>query len=121
MPDGLILCDDLIFASRVVGSARARGLEVRPERTADALLESARRQAPHGVLVDLGYPGLELIELLRRLAEACAVRPRVVAYGAHVDAAALRAARAAGCDLVLPRSKFAEDLEAELPAWLAAP
>jgi hypothetical protein len=46
-----------------------------------------------------------------------------MAYGSHVDTATLRAARAAGCDPVLPRSKFVEDLPICLPAWLgvAAP
>jgi DNA-binding NarL/FixJ family response regulator len=118
MPQGLLLCDDLIFASLVTGTARAAGLEVRPARTPDALVEAARREPPRGVLIDLGFPDLDLVALLRRLAEASPAMPRVVAYGSHVDAAGLRAARAAGCDLVLPRSKFVEDLEAELPAWL---
>jgi DNA-binding NarL/FixJ family response regulator len=119
MPQGLLLCDDLIFASRITGAARAAGLEVRPARTPDALAEAARREPPLGVLIDLGFPDLDLTALLRRLAEACPAMPRVVAYGSHVDAAGLRAARAAGCDLVLPRSKFVEDLEADLPVWLA--
>ncbi len=119
MPQGLLLCDDLIFASRITGAARAAGVEVRQMRTPDALVEAARPEPPAGVLIDLGFPGLDLVGLLRRLGEACAALPRVVAYGSHVDAAGLRAARAAGCDLVLPRSKFVEDLEAELPVWLA--
>jgi DNA-binding NarL/FixJ family response regulator len=119
MSRGLLLSDDLIFASRITGTARALGLEVRQMRTADALVELAGREPPSGVLIDLGFPHLELPELLRRLAEACPAMPRVVAYGSHVDAAGLRAAREVGCDLVLPRSKFVEDLPKELPAWLA--
>ncbi len=71
------------------------------------------------MLIDLGFPNLDLPDLLRRLVETCPARPRVVAYGSHVDAAGLRAAREAGCDLVLPRSKFVEDLPKELPSWLA--
>ena len=120
MPQGLLLCDDLIFASLVTGTARALGLEVRPARTPDALVELARREPPQGVLIDLGFPDLDLPELLRRLAEAGPALPRVVAYGSHVDAAGLRAARAAGCDLVLPRSKFVEELPRALPEWFAA-
>jgi CheY-like chemotaxis protein len=119
-PPGLLLSDDLIFTSRIAGTARALGLDVRPARTPEALVELARRQAPGGVLIDLGFPGLVLEELMRRLAGACPTMPRVVAYGSHVDAAGLRAARAAGCDPVLPRSKFVEDLPNELPRWLAA-
>ena len=36
-------------------------------------------------------------------------------------AAGLRAAREAGCDLVLPRSKFVEELPRALPGWLGGP
>jgi DNA-binding NarL/FixJ family response regulator len=119
MPQGLLLCDDLIFASRITGTARALGLEIRQVRTPDALIEQVRHEPPRGVLIDLGFPNLELVELLRGLAEVCPAMPRVVAYGSHVDAAGLRAARKAGCDLVLPRSKFVEDLPTDLAAWLA--
>jgi DNA-binding NarL/FixJ family response regulator len=121
MPQGLLLSDDLIFASQITGTARALALDVRQARTADALVEMARQQPPHGVIVDLGHPALDLPGLLLRLGQACMVRPRVVAYGSHVDAEGLRAARAAGCDVVLPRSQFVAELAARLPAWLAPP
>jgi CheY-like chemotaxis protein len=117
-PQGLLLSDDLIFTSRVTGTARDLGLVVKPARSAEALVEMARQHRPRCVLVDLANPGLDLGELCRRLAEACPP-PRVVAYGSHVDTATLRAARAAGCEPVLPRSKFVEDLPRELPRWLA--
>jgi CheY-like chemotaxis protein len=118
-PEGLLLCDELIFTSRITGTARGLGLTVRAARSADELVELARQAPPRGVLIDLSNPGLALPELLRRLAEACPSMPRVVAYGSHVDTATLRAAREAGCDPVLPRSKFVEELPRALPQWLA--
>jgi CheY-like chemotaxis protein len=117
---GLLLCDDLIFASRVAATARALGLAVKAARSPELLVELARREPPGGVLIDLGHPELDLPELLRRLGEACPTPPRVMAYGSHVDAERLRAARMAGCDPVLPRSRFVEELERQLPHWLAA-
>jgi DNA-binding NarL/FixJ family response regulator len=119
-PTGLLLSDDLIFTSRITGTARALGLQLRQARSPEVLVELARQAPPLGVLIDLGYPGLALGDVLGRLAEVCPVMPRVIAYGAHVDTAALKAARAAGCDPVLPRSKLVEDLEQELPKWLAS-
>jgi len=116
---GLLLSDDLIFTSRVTGTARAAGLAVKAARAVEALEALARQQHPTCVLVDLANPGLELPELLSRLRAVCPQMPRVVAYGSHVDAAGLRAARAAGCDVVLPRSAFVEQLPLELPAWMA--
>jgi CheY-like chemotaxis protein len=120
-PLGLLLCDDLIFTSRITGTARALGLTVKVARSADLLVEQAREQTPRCVLIDLGNPGLDLPELLRRLGEACRPSPRIVAYGSHVDTATLRAAREAGCDPVWPRSKFVEELPQALPEWLAQP
>ncbi len=68
------------------------------------------------MVVDLDNPGLDVAALLGRL-QAGPAPPFVVAYGSHVDAAGLRAAREAGCDLVLPRSKFVEELPTALPRW----
>jgi DNA-binding NarL/FixJ family response regulator len=114
---GLLLSDDLIFTSRIVGEARALGLTMKAARSADTLLALARQEVPACVLVDLANPGLALPDLMRQLAELGA--PRVVAYGSHVDTATLRAARDAGCDPVLPRSKFVEELPHALPQWFA--
>jgi CheY-like chemotaxis protein len=120
MPRGLLLSDDLIFTSKVTGTAKALGLEVTAARDAAALLRLARQAAPSCVLVDLHNPGLDLGALLLGLREACPAMPRVVAYGSHVEAETLRAARAAGCDPVLPRSRFVEELPAALAGWLGA-
>ncbi len=84
-------------------------------------MQLARQQPPTCVLLDLHNPGLDLTDLLLRLAEICPTLPRRVAYGSHVDTAALKAARVAGCDPVLPRSQFVEELETALPLWLTSP
>jgi CheY-like chemotaxis protein len=118
-PVGILLSDDLIFTSRVTGEARALGFTVKSARSVEALLAHARQQPPTCVLLDLANPGLSVPDFLRRLRELGTPLPRVVAYGSHVDAAGLRAAREAGCDLVLPRSKFVEELPVALPQWLA--
>jgi CheY-like chemotaxis protein len=117
---GLLLSDDLIFTSRITGVGRDLGLTIKAPRTLDALDALARQEAPTCVLLDLAFPGLRVADLVRRLGESCAVMPRLVAYGAHVDAAGLRSARQAGCDVVLPRSAFVEELPSKLSEWLSA-
>lgn len=116
---GLMLCDDLIFFSRVSGAARAAGLTVRMVRTASDLLKAAQEAPPSGVIVDVHNPGLDLPALLAGLKDACPVMPRVIAYGSHVEADVLRAARQAGCDKVMPRSQFVTELEAKVAEWLS--
>ncbi|MDB5313883.1 MAG: Response regulator receiver domain protein [Gemmataceae bacterium] len=115
---GVMLCDDLIFFSRVAATARAAGLEVKQVRSAAALLEAVKQDPPGGIIVDLHAAGLDVPALLAGLRTACPVMPRTIAFGSHVEAETLRAARAAGVDRVMPRSQFVKELEADLRAWL---
>jgi CheY-like chemotaxis protein len=117
---GWLLSDDLLFTSRITGTARDLGLTVQAARSVDVLRKLAQQQAPSCVIVDLSNPGLDIVQLNRWLADLGGPKPRVVAYGSHVDTATLRAAREAGCDEVLPRSKFVEDLPRKLADWLAS-
>jgi CheY-like chemotaxis protein len=114
---GYLLSDDLIFTSRITATARDLGLEVKAAATAEQLTNLLQQQAPRCVIVDLHHPGLALNDLIARLPTP---KPFLVGYGSHVDSARLHAARQAGCDLVLPRSKFVEDLPQALPQWFAS-
>jgi CheY-like chemotaxis protein len=117
---GFLLSDDLMFTSRVTGTARDLGLTIKPARSSEILEKLAQQQAPSCVIVDLANPGLNLIDLIGQLRAACGIMPRIVAYGSHVDAAGLQAARAAGCDVVLPRSAFVAELPRKLADWMGS-
>jgi CheY-like chemotaxis protein len=112
----LLLSDDLLDASRVVGHGRAVGLTVVQCRTSEILI-AAIDQNPTCVILDLHNPGLDVGAAVGRFREAGV---RVVGFGSHVDVARLKAARQAGCEEVLPRSAFFEDLEARLGKWTAS-
>jgi CheY-like chemotaxis protein len=117
-PTGLLLCDDLIFTSRIVSTARSLGLTIKTARSGGDLERLATAEKPCCVILDLANPGLSVADVIQRFRPEGKV-PVIVAYGSHVDAAGLNAARAAGCDLVLPRSKFVADLPTALPHWFA--
>jgi len=116
----LLLSDDLIFTSRVTGAAAAANLAVRVAKSQEALLVLARQTPPALAILDLANPGLNIDACVAAL-KAIDPPPAIVAYGPHVDAAGLKAARAAGCDRVLPRSQFAEELPTRLAAWIESP
>jgi DNA-binding NarL/FixJ family response regulator len=61
------------------------------------------------VIVDLAR-GVEQVNTIR----ASHPQTRIVCYGPHVDDASLDAARAAGADVVLPRSRFFRDPSAAI-------
>lgn len=56
------------------------------------------------VIVDLSRPGV--LEALADLGDV-----RTIGFGSHVDRELLAGATAAGCDEVLPRSRFFADLQ----------
>jgi CheY-like chemotaxis protein len=115
--NGYLISDDLLFISRIVGTARDLGLRIVVVRTTADLFERTQQDTPACVIVDLSNPGLKIGAVVTKLKGAEGSTPRVVAYGSHVDVNALRGAREAGCDVVLPRSRFTEDLAARLPEW----
>jgi 2-keto-3-deoxy-6-phosphogluconate aldolase len=103
------LLDDLFFRARIEATAEAAGVRLIVSRTLAELEGRIDEAGGAGVLVDLalGTPdAAEAIAALKRRAEC----PVVVAWGSHVDAAAMDAARGAGADRVLARSAFTRRL-----------
>jgi len=112
-----MLCDDLMFSSQVTATGRALSIPVTVARSPAAVAKKALETTPKCVILDLHNPGLSLSELLAELKAVSS--PRVVAFGSHVNAELLKAARDAGCDLVMPRSQFHKFLERDLPGWVS--
>jgi DNA-binding NarL/FixJ family response regulator len=100
----LFLSSDLMFSSRVVGAAKALGAEVQLVADPFALPEKIEADC-RLVIIDLSLDGLKLPAAVRAIRSA-APQARVIAYGAHVDEAALADASDAGCDAVLTRGQF---------------
>lgn len=107
----IALVADLLFASRVRGAADAVGARVRTVRSAAELLEAAGTDAPRLIILDLDARGVDVPALVAQLKSDPALAGiHVVVFGAHVEGAALRAAREAGADRVLARSAFVREL-----------
>ncbi len=75
------------------------------------LIEQITRLRPALMVFDLGNAAIPWREWLALIKSAPATRRYpVVCFGPHVAAEALQAARSAGADAALPRSRFFEDL-----------
>lgn len=115
---GVLLSRDLMFTSKVTGTASALGFRVvvagDPER-ATAMIAEHR---PRAVFVDLAAGPLVAPESLAALQRAAGLETPFIAFGSHVDVEALAAARAAGCREVMPRSKFSAELPDIVRRWL---
>jgi DNA-binding NarL/FixJ family response regulator len=111
---GLLVTADLIFSTKISGTARAMGLQVQVVAAPSAAVERMRQCAARCVFLDLSVPGLTP-EVMRELASAGVA---VVAFGSHVDTDRLQAARDAGCTEVMPRSRLAAMLPELLQRYL---
>lgn len=116
-PVCLLLTTDLIFATKVTGTAALLGGEVVVVADAPQTLQLCRQRRPACVLIDLSAVR-EVAMTVGAIAEA--TDASLVAFGAHVDRERLEAARQAGCQ-VMPRSGFARQLPAILRQHFAAP
>ena len=112
----VIVVSDLMFQPRIAAAAEALGLRARTTASAEDARE-AIAAAPALAVVDLHERDADAIEIIRAAKSAGA---KVLAFGRHTDAAALRAARLAGADSVVPRSVLADGLPGLLEALLPA-
>src|SRR5438105_3070429 len=104
MPVIVFLSPDLMSSSRLGAAGRELGVDIRLVASPAALGETLGPGC-RLLIVDLALDGLDLAEVVS-VARSAAPQTRIVAFGAHVNEAALAAAANAGCDVVLTRGQF---------------
>src|SRR5207249_8250628 len=107
------LVDDLFFQMKLAETAKQLGLDVKVAANGDALM-GLLESAPKLVIVDLNARSqpLQAIARVRQASKDI----RVVGFVSHVQTQLAAQAQAAGCNEVLPRSSFAQNLAAILSA-----
>ena len=115
MADAIVLVDDLLFQAKLQETAKQVGITLELAATGERLLTAAAANPAALVLVDLNarQGALEAIEQLNQLGGPGNPR-RMIAFLSHVQAELAERARAAGCQEVMPRSKFTQSLAAIL-------
>lgn len=103
--------DDLFFQMKLAETAKQLGVEVKVATNDEALMK-LMESAPKLVIVDLNARSqpLQAVEKLRQMSKDI----RVVGFLSHVQTQLAAQARAAGCNEVLPRSSFTQNLAALL-------
>src|SRR5262245_27165721 len=108
-PTGILLSRDLIFTSKVTGTARELGHRVLVAGNVPLAQSMIEQWRPRVVFVDLAAGDLVAPAALVAFQGLAGAETPFVAFGSHVDTAALAAARAAGCAEVMPRSRFSAE------------
>lgn len=107
---GLLLSRDLLFTSKITGTARELGRRVLVAGNTALVADMIAQWRPKVIFVDLAAGALVSVSALTAFIAQAGPDTTFIAFGSHVDTDALAAARAAGCQLVMPRSKFTTEL-----------
>jgi hypothetical protein len=113
-PFAVLISKDLFFVSRITGTASALGWKVITDSPAASAVH-AQQPNCRGFFIDLTTPGLDLRSLVAEIGDKMSI-----AFGPHVQVQRLEDARAAGCNAVLPRSRFDATLNEILKSLFAS-
>lgn len=110
----LAIVDDIFFLAKIQETARQLGVTVEP-LSPDHLDAHALPGSARAILLDLNHRSGRALTVLEALKSNPASQPvPVVAFLSHVQTDLVQAARAAGCDRVMARSAFSQQLPALL-------
>lgn len=111
---------DLMFMVQIQEAAKRAGLETAVVKNkTDALRKASER--PILLIIDLNYAAGEPLELIKALKGDETTRAiHILAFVSHVQTGLRAAASANGCDTVLPRSAFTQNLPAVIERCIAS-
>ena len=112
MADVLALVDDLFFQSKLIETARQVGVTLKIAGTGAALIAAAAAQEHKLVLIDLNarQGALDAVSQLHNTGNSAGNARPIIGFLSHVQVDLAEKALAAGCQSVLPRSKFTAEL-----------
>jgi DNA-binding NarL/FixJ family response regulator len=114
----LAVVEDLFFGIKIHEAAKRSGARMIFAKTQDAFWQKVGEQ-PALIVFDLNYSAMEPLSLLEQLQQR-APSLATVGYLPHVQEKLRRAAAAAGCQRVLPRSAFSTEVETLIRNAVAA-
>lgn len=118
MKPGYLLSTDLMWISKVTGTAKELGYDVKALRKPEQLLEKVKTIGAQVLLFDLD--SIEPDALTKLITEVEPICPCTkVAYGSHVLVPMLKAAREAGCGVVLTKGQMSSNLPQLLEQWFS--
>ncbi len=101
---------DLFFTVKLADAAKRTGLALEFIKDPNALLEKAREK-PALIIFDLNFDAAKPLDLITELkSQADTKGIRLIGYVSHVQGELKQQAHEAGCDMVLARSAFSQNI-----------
>ncbi len=106
----LAVLEDLFFTVKINEAAKRAGLAITFVKSEHDVLEQAKTQ-PVLIILDINFQGIDPLGLIRKLkADEQTKRINLIGYLSHVQGELKLQAQEAGCDMVMPRSAFSQNL-----------
>jgi CheY-like chemotaxis protein len=107
VPAVIAAVEDLFFAVRIQETARQLGVSLALAPGGEETRRQVASQRPALLILDLDAAGGRPLDTIRALkGDPATAETRILGFLSHVQQDLRRAALAAGCDEVLPRSAF---------------
>ena len=102
--------EDLFFTVKINESAKRAGFPIQFVKSEKDVLEKAAEH-PALIILDLNFSGIDPLGLIAKLKSSEATKAiSLIGYLSHVQGDLKQAAHEAGCDMVLARSAFSQNL-----------
>jgi PleD family two-component response regulator len=106
----LAVLEDLFFTVKINESAKRAGLGIAFLKSEHDVLEQAKHR-PTLIIVDLNFHGIDPLKLIRTLkADEHTKGINLVGYLSHIQGELKQQAQEAGCNMVMARSAFSQNL-----------
>jgi PleD family two-component response regulator len=106
----LAVLSDLFFSVKLADAAKRSGLTLELVTDPAQVLEKAREK-PALIIFDLNFEPAQPLKLVAKLkASADTKRISLIGYLSHVQGELKQSAHEAGCDMVLARSAFSQNI-----------
>ena len=108
----LAVVEDLFFTVKINESAKRAGVPVAFVKSQrDALDQAQAAEPPSLIILDLNFAAIDPVDLIHKFkADPTLAKIQLLAYVSHVQGDLKQAAQEAGCDMVLARSAFSQNL-----------
>ena len=106
----LALVEDLLFTVKISDAAKRAGMLAEFVKDEKDLMEKARAK-PALIILDLNFGGVQPLRLIGKIKETPDLKQTsLLAYVSHVDGELKQKAHELGCDMVMARSAFSQNL-----------
>ncbi len=114
----IAVVDDIFFGSKIKEAANQAGVELEIVKNKDGLKESLSSRLPKLIIFDLNSNKLKPLALLKELKSSSELaKVTTMGYLPHVEGQLKKDAAEAGCDVVMPRSRFSREISAILKKY----